>query len=711
MVKNNNLIKLFSCFFFFIGMMFLFSLIPFTSRDTKYYDSNNTKIKLYDGIQIYESMNFEYDSINSFNFAINIDSNTNSKEQLILTKDEQTKFPEMKIDSYKKIIRIEISNGSITYKKDLYVEHFKEKNNNILIYTPKFKNVDFEDIYIYITCINIETSDNIYLYTNNSKNYSDFFTINGIESKGEIATTISVRQKNIALLTMFMILSVFLYLYIINKKKLIENITINNKFIFYLIELIFSIVFAITLVKFYTIFGSYEIISYKNLLPLFFSMLTIATIVFYGIKKYLQDCPTLFVILSIIIGIMYTFVIVPNGVPDERDHYYVAYKFADIGFNSETNILIPENFEVCGPRKGQSNYKCLNEIFNNIKYSDATYSVYSTAESYSDVLYIVPAIGIKASQLLNFSLSAGYYMARILNLLLTIFLGYVSIKILPKGKLILLVFLLNPMYIQQGMSVSADVLTNGLSILFISYIMSLHSKDKTTFIDKLFLFTMSIGLLIIKKPYFILLPLLLTLSKKEIKIRNKKCVLITLFTIALFYLILSNLNYTIYNKYTIFSLLRNPLDYIYILYSTLKVDGVYFFELMFGKKLASLQINIYSIYIYLYVFILFIACIIDKVKLNKKQIILFLITAFLIINIIFIGFLTIYSDVTMKINEISGIQGRYFIPVLILVLYVLSSIFNKVNIKFDLIKSAKWFSVILLIIHILIIIQCIQYYM
>ena len=71
------------------------------------------------------------------------------------------------------------------------------------------------------------------------------------------------------------------------------------------------------------------------------------------------------------------------------------------------------------------------------------------------------------------------YIARILNLIVGLILGYYSIKLIPFGKLLLTIYMFLPMYFQQEASISADSLINSVAIFFIAYNLYFESNERT----------------------------------------------------------------------------------------------------------------------------------------------------------------------------------------------------------------------------------------
>ena len=140
----------------------------------------------------------------------------------------------------------------------------------------------------------------------------------------------------------------------------------------------------------------------------------------------------------------------------------------------------------------------------------------------------------------------------------------------------------------------------------------------------------------------------------------------------------------------------NIFNYAYIIINTLIQNSGGYINTMVGKSLGMFCVEISSIYIYLILLIFVFLILFDnKNVINNK----YLKIGCLIIFILVFGLMatSLYLDWTSyKANIIDGIQGRYFLPILILVFIMMS------NKSFE-IKNNKIFNKNLLLLIMLII--------
>ena len=709
-------IKFFGYLVLSIIIMTLLSSLTLTEKNINYVNGYNKKLSINDNLSINEVFNSSNKSIDTITLIFNLEDVKKATKKDLKEKKDNTKIYDVSkyyndenlehsSDNTKKAVIIEFTCNDKKYTKTVYLKDLKY-GANYIANKVLFKDIQYQDILISIKSQNVSEDDKLYIFLNDKHIYSTSTLVNGNEIPKELSVIIYSHVRTVLPIMFFIAIFTIGFLYITRKTKLFDKLNFAQIII---MNLVLSIMYSFMILKFNINLSGYEIFNEVYFIVAVICLLINLKLILEVIKKYKKNIEKIFIILAISLGTMYIFTILPNGVPDENYHYIQADKLSEFKIDNKKDYLIQKKFNSCG--KPERNYKCLNEKIFSIKYSDPKTYKTNGSISYNRTLYIPSALGIKIGKLLNLRLYVGYYIARIFSLLITVLFGYYSIKLLPKGKLILFTYLLNPMYLQQGMAISADVLTNAITILFISLILG---TEKFTTKRKILLLILLLGFTIIKIPYLFILILLLSRSKNKIRDRENKlirnaCIFGLVAVIA--YTIFTNLNYTIYKEFTIMNILRNPLDYMIIVFNTLLNKGGDYFVQMFGSSLGWFEFNINYIYIISYMLILLLATMIDRIRLSRKQIIISMISVFFVVVSILTGFLTIYS--TRSEAVIFGLQGRYFIPVFILVLYTLSSLFDKYKIEFkSRIKNyTSFISICLLIINILIILQLTNYMM
>ena len=408
---------------------------------------------------------------------------------------------------------------------------------------------------------------------------------------------------------------------------------------------------------------------------------------FYKQKK-IED---LFLLLAIPLGLIYLFFQLPSYKPDEYHHLFRGYDIINGNFVSkkgEDNVAIikvPKNFTTYYGIQTKT-YEQLSE-FIKIKadYKDMV-ETYSTAASNNFVPYSISNIGTFIAKSLSLNYFKTIYLSRLFNFIFYLIMGYFAIKIMPYRKYIIFACLLNPMVLMQATAVTADILINSLSIFYISYLLYLKNKDEN--ISSKNLIALNILVLIISLCKYIYAPLFLLqfiLCKKEnYKFILKWSIVFFFIDVLLVYLLClcnanySNPSYYVYSGLGLSSILKHPLTFIMTLFNTFEQTGGMLIESMVGNLQNWFDVKSLSISSPLYLIFLFLTPFIIEDKENKEvknnlmENLILTFTFLAIFGLMFVAFYFDYYDFTT--NVIRGIQGRYFIPILTILLVLLTNI-------------------------------------
>ena len=418
-------------------------------------------------------------------------------------------------------------------------------------------------------------------------------------------------------------------------------------------------------------------------------------IILFLFTKNIKKIENKFLFLGIILGIMYLLFIPFCKVPDENTHFARTYSITKGELISKTdnkqaytylpfsisNICISNNYD---------------EYLKNIKKSiSKEYTIFNNTALYNFMVYLPQSLGVFICRLFHLNKYFMLYIPRLFNLLCYLALIYYSIKIIPFCKEIILLISLNPMSLQEAASFSPDSLTICSSIFLISYIMYLSITKKGKLLTKkqyTVLLLMSILFSLCKIVYIplcllnLILPLNKFKSKKDYYLKKLTLILIPILInllwlkIASKFLIVfqSGVNTPMQVKYILF----NPFNYLKIIFNTTKINGRMFLTTMFGSNLNLYNIYTSNLYSYISLILIIILSILYKKSINikfkiKEKIIIF----FIFISIIFLIFTSLYVQWTpLHSKYIDGIQGRYFIPILLLIPFLFTNSKNN-NIK------------------------------
>jgi uncharacterized membrane protein len=198
-----------------------------------------------------------------------------------------------------------------------------------------------------------------------------------------------------------------------------------------------------------------------------------------------------FVVAAFFFGILILFITPPFQVPDEPNHFYRTWQVAEGGLISvkmdkRVGGFLPSSLEkvvqpfyhIVYARDAKLQDVGINDLLkiplNNV---EKKFYDFNNTAMYSPVCYLPGAIAIFISKNLNTPPLYSFYVARLFNLLFWMLLVYSSIKIIPFHKWLFTFLGLLPMSLFVNMSLSADVVTNGICFLFIATVLKYAYGD------------------------------------------------------------------------------------------------------------------------------------------------------------------------------------------------------------------------------------------
>ena len=481
-------------------------------------------------------------------------------------------------------------------------------------------------------------------------------------------------------------------------KKKIKNI-VNNKFllftiVFFVINIL--LLLSIIMVK-YEHFGNYE--------KKFFAFITllelICFIIYYFVFKKDKNIKLekIYLMMIIPIGLLYLSFFPINTVPDEIAHFFRAYEISGghlISVSNEEGAVGRYYTDEIGEGlMSIEDYHSLKKALNVKKTTNTHFYRFDSSALYSFVSYLPQAIGIFVGRVLNCSIIVQAYLGRLFAFALFVFLSYLSIKIIPSKKLALFVLFFNPMLLQEVISLATDCITISVTAFLFSYILYLkNKKEKINKKQVAILCLLSIVLSLCKIVYLPICLLVLLIPKEKFDSKKKKIIIsiliIALATVAnLVWLSISSKflpsNGEINSKEQLLFILRNPLKYIVILVSTYKQTGFSYMLQSFGCSLGYGKALLSNLGIIIYIIITLMIMIFDNEDNNKNNV--NKIEQWFIIGIIFVIIMLISTSLYLQWTplrslDIRGIQGRYFIPLYILLPYIFTKFTIKPKINF-----------------------------
>lgn len=191
---------------------------------------------------------------------------------------------------------------------------------------------------------------------------------------------------------------------------------------------------------------------------------------------------------SIVLGIAVMLLVPPFAVPDENTHYMQAQVISSMALGqSEGNQHVMR----------QCDYDIYQEMYSTLT-RDMYYRKYDVLlewdkDQYVDTTeygfrlnrlknvplgYMASGLAVALGRILNLDALSLFYLGRMANLLIFTAMMALTIAILPYGKSMIMTFALFPMVLQQAASYSYDPIVTGGVFLFASYAMRLAEQKE-----------------------------------------------------------------------------------------------------------------------------------------------------------------------------------------------------------------------------------------
>lgn len=460
--------------------------------------------------------------------------------------------------------------------------------------------------------------------------------------------------------------------------------------------------FVIGLIYYY---NSIKVSSYKNAGLLFILMAFILTelliILFFYIRSKSFSLEKAGIFVLAILGTLYMMVFTPSSIPDEVTHFKAAYKYSNyITFNfddtSETLNMRNCDYDVLKRSSIHLSYKQYQNVFHNFKlFADKSdtekFECETTTITNRPLAYIPAALGIATARFLHLGGYPAYYMGRFFNLAFYLIFMRLALKKLPIGKIALIIGGMLPMMLHITASYSYDNFSIALCSYLTAYLIDcIVSHDKKVNIKDIIVITVLSCLVVPYKIVYLGIPFLIFLISKE-KFEGKKFEIKKIHLLLKFLVILitavaliivqttafENLNSSesgnagLNNYHTFSMLLENLTETFCMFFRSFEVNGTFYVNSFLGYSLGWFQINIPVYTMYAFMFIL-LASFMRKedepapIKILPK---LFLTVLFLGMSLLILLSMILGYTPT-SVNYAYGVQGRYWLPLLLFIMLI-----------------------------------------
>lgn len=421
-------------------------------------------------------------------------------------------------------------------------------------------------------------------------------------------------------------------------------------------------------------------VSIAKYLLIFYSFI-IFFIINYFINSKKISFEKYYILLTLYI-IPILFIFPAFTIPDELHHFYRAYA------NSQ---IINDNFKFNGLDNSlttvPTNMNCLN--YSNVQLADKIYDINDiidcSKEAKNKVItntssginpifgYITQAIGIKIADTFSNSPLLIFYFGRMFTFMFCLFIVYEAIKITPKYKSLFLFVSTMMMFIQQMISYSYDSILNSISLLFVALVLKLIcSENKIKFKDLLLPLICFSIIVNIKAAYFPLGVLIFFIPKEKFKKNKYLYILIFFISYAILFKLINllislgirgNASGIIDHDASkqLSYIIKHPFYILEIALNTIKFNSIFYIRGLIGY-FGWFAFKINDIYFVFYLLVLIYILLSEKNIINIKNRIILFISIMISIIIIFGAMYLLWSG--YKNPVVDGVQGRYFIPLL-----------------------------------------------
>lgn len=467
-------------------------------------------------------------------------------------------------------------------------------------------------------------------------------------------------------------------------------------------------------------------ISYILVMTGFIVLVYAVYIMVYHFKESLWK---IYIPVGLFLGLLYLMIIPVFGVPDEPSHLYSAYQVSNnifgIDESEDGSIMMRRDDAESGLQHAGINRLYYDKYYAKITNffvdnEEMVLTTNKTVPTYS-YLYYACGLGMTIGRLLHLGTVPMYLLGALFNFLVFFAAVTYGIKKIPFGKMVVFLWAFLPMTLQQASSYSYDAIILALSVVVISLSLNLAytAKEKCKKSEWIVLF-ICVMLLVPAKSFALLplcmLPFLIYFKKYK---ESKKILYYTLGLIGGIILVVIGLKliailgganvkevtengvatiYTGEQGFTVGYLLQHPKTLFCLLWNTVYYKGDFYFNTLLGNSLGWFEINIPLFSVLPYFVMLIIASMKKKQEplyLSKRAKFYLCILAIAGIGFACAGMLLTWTPITNK--WIEGVQGRYFLPFIILLFLSIRS--NKIEVDTDVDKkitfSAVWLQMLI----------------
>lgn len=432
-----------------------------------------------------------------------------------------------------------------------------------------------------------------------------------------------------------------------------------------------------------------------------------------------------FLVTGGMLALIYMLLLPPLSVPDEEVHLKQAYEYTSRIMGREaskhgTVVMDKEDFhamQMFETTPSLPEYDRLKDEILKSGRESGTIEIPHTDTRAPAVVYVPGMIGILLGRILGLNGILVIYLGRICSILFYLMTMYWFIRLANFARSAAFVIAVLPMTVQQCCSYSYDSVVIEFVFLYLALLFRLIYEKQAIKRSQIAAYALFMILLSVCKGGMYMPLCLLTLLIPEDRFygRKKKIIftgcMAAAAVAAFLTTALRNVLYVVNptaqqtadaylagENYGVAGLLADPMEFILLSVRTLFLSGSTFLENMFGSQLGWLDINVSRIVVYGMLLLIGLSILqmengssYSSLSVTIRQKRMFLLVILLSAAMVFATMFISWTP--RESTEIFGIQGRYFLPLLPLVLMLFHG--KSITIKKDISRKIMFSAVCL----------------
>ncbi len=427
-----------------------------------------------------------------------------------------------------------------------------------------------------------------------------------------------------------------------------------------------------------------------------------------------------FIPSAIVLAILYQFLLPPVSVPDELVHITTSYYYSNelLGIEEPANLSgRPQDERIFVRATDLDALSKLQMSADNKEFAYLHWNLFrrpsstdlvmleGTKESDNWTLYAATTLGVTLGRLLGLNGITTLYLGRFFAFLVYLLVFYAAIRIIPVGKATVFVLATCPMVLQQCCSFSYDALPIEMAVLFfcgliriLFYQMPVRWKEMVFLAVTAFLLASCKGGVYV--PFCLcvfLIPEEQFGDKKKMRIARTILVIVILagfavntlgYLLQVLHVIAPKTATQTYTEslspYSISDIVLHPLHTLYLGVNTILVYADFLIKGMISGSLSWMLIEINPAWVYFQYVLLFFGIITirgEKSYITRKQRIAFGVVFLLMFLMTCASMLISWTPVGN--TTVRGLQGRYFTPLLLPLLFIFRGNFVTIRENID----------------------------